>query len=71
MIEGEVDGDDGKVQRYRRQKAYFIIQPWEAITCINWSTVKAVQIASCSVLMSNACTQAVDNTSFGAAWNDK
>jgi hypothetical protein len=27
MIEGEVDGDDGKVQRYRRQKAYFIIQP--------------------------------------------
>jgi hypothetical protein len=36
MIEGEVDGDDdGKVQRHWRQKGYFIIQPREAITCIN------------------------------------
>jgi hypothetical protein len=68
---GEVDGDDGNVQRYQRQKPYFIIQPCEAITCTNWSTIEAMQIASCSVLMSNACKQAVDNTSFGAAWSDE
>jgi hypothetical protein len=32
---GEVDGDDGNVQRYQRQKSYFIIQPCEAVTCTN------------------------------------